>query len=199
MSWLLSTMALSLRLMFENWREMVLELVSRDPNSAQGVWQKVAQGLPALGFLLGLVLVVRVVLSIRSRSRAAEEQQLAQDLVAQVQRKCHLIDLVIEAQETHANLQSTLESNRVKSTLESNRVILVEAYSNVVRASSNLLRDIESVAKELKAQRDSEVRLDEEVNMHPTIRSLLKVLALTGIPEHQAACSSEAPTYGPVV
>lgn len=56
-------MALSLRLMLENLREMVLELVPGDPNSAQGVWQVAAQSLPALDFLLDLVLVIRVFLS----------------------------------------------------------------------------------------------------------------------------------------
>lgn len=83
---------------------------------------------------------------------------------------------MFKAQETHASIQGTLESN--------------QAYSTVIRASSDLLRDIRSVAKALKAWRDSAVGLDEEANMDPTIECLLKVLALTGFRRHQASCST---------
>ena len=47
---------------------------------------------PVIGFLVGLLFLFPLVRSVRSRSYAKREKQLAEALAAGIEEKCHLID-----------------------------------------------------------------------------------------------------------
>ncbi|KAF6074994.1 hypothetical protein HJG60_009401 [Phyllostomus discolor] len=134
---------------------------------------------PVAGFLVGLVLVVRLLRSVWSRLYARHEVQLTKALATQVAEKCRLIDRLSSAREELERVESSLSEARHKK--ESLNIPgLVQAYREGTAAYWELRQEVASLVLELKEERSKRSRQKEEMaELLSKLKSLEEAVKIT--------------------
>lgn len=134
---------------------------------------------PVIGFLVGLVFVVRLVWSVRSRLYVRREALLAKALAAQIGEKCWLMDTLSAAEEKCAGIQSSLAGARQER--ESLHIrSLADACAEVTATYWTLKQEITSLVQELEQERSKCSKQEEEmVEMLKTLQSLEEVVNIS--------------------
>lgn len=138
-------------------------------------WETLARP-PVIGCLVGLIFLLRLVWSVRSRLYGRREEQLAKALAALIEQKCQLIDKLSAAKEECAGMESSLdEARHVKESLKT--LSLSDTCTKVTTTYWVLREEITSLLHQLKEEKLRRSRQEEEVaEMLKTIKSLEEVV-----------------------
>lgn len=160
MEGLQSSVELGLRL-FGKLDKMLKELLPDDLTPRLTFYDLQGEALecpPLICFVVGLLLVLRLVQSVRNRLYMRKEEQLANTLAECVKKKCQLINQFSDVKEEHARIDSALEN--AKQEKASNILSLVEAYRKI---DGMPREDLGSLIQQVKEERSRWATRTEKV------------------------------------
>ena len=114
-----------------------------------------------VGSLVGLLLILRLVQSVRGQLYIQREKRLAEAVAAGIEEKCQLLDKLSTAQKEYLAMQSSIEIARLeKESL--NIPSLTDTYRKVKRTNAVLMEEVTDLVEELKGERSQQSKDEEE-------------------------------------
>ncbi|XP_045383303.1 cTAGE family member 4-like [Lemur catta] len=124
---------------------------------------------PLIGLLVGLIVLFRLVQSIRSHLYVRRDKQLGETLAAQIKKKCQLIDKLSASKKEYAETEASLENAQLANK-SLNIPSLIDNYKKVKRFNLVLMEELTYLVQETKKEKSKRSKQEE------AMKTILKML-----------------------